>query len=199
MARRKGIYTGQNGMRFNNSKTNIMKHLHLLLTLSVNLFYFNLEAQNDTAYFEDGSMLIGRNGIKVSIEGGNIVIDGSGINNGFKPGITTGPSTGEGSSFYWSEWPDTSDFVPVDTITRIMPGVCDLPDEELSPGVFRSCGAYHEPEEVKYVVLKNGAGATKEVRLQDDSQLIRVKKNSSRPTNELQKYINGQWQTVNWQ
>lgn len=142
-----------------------MKNLLFLLTLTVNFFCFNLEAQNDTAYFNDGSMVIGKNGIKVSIEDGNIVIDGPGINNGFKPGITTGPSTGEGSSFYWNEWPDTSDFMPVDTITRMVPGKCDLPIVELSPGVFADCGVYHEPEEVRFVILKNGAGATKEEKL----------------------------------
>lgn len=143
-------------------KTNTMKHLHLLLTLTVNLFCFNLEAQNDTAYFDDGSMVIGKGGIKVSIEDGNIVIDGSGINNGFKPGTyITGPSPGnieiDGSGI--------TDFVPVDTITRMVPGKCDLPIVELSPGVFADCGVYHEPEEVRFVILKNDAGATKEEKL----------------------------------
>lgn len=101
------------------------------------LFTASLHAQNDTAYFADGSMVIGKGGIKVFIDGGNIVIDGSGI----------------------------TDFVPVDTITRMAPGKCDLPIVELSPGVFADCGVYHEPEEVRFVILKNGAGATKEEKL----------------------------------
>lgn len=60
----------------------------ILLTI---LFTASLHAQNDTAYFDDGSMVIGKGGIKVYIEDGNIVIDGSGI----------------------------TDFVPVDTVARI--------------------------------------------------------------------------------
>lgn len=66
-----------------------MKKMKLLL-LAI-LYTASLHAQNDTAYFADGSMVIGKGGIKVYIEGGNIVIDGSGI----------------------------TDFVPVDTVTRI--------------------------------------------------------------------------------
>lgn len=131
-----------------------------LLLLAI-LFAVSLHAQNDTAYFDDGSMVIGKGGIKVSIEDGNIVIDGSGIKR-FEPGITAGPSTGENIVIYGS---GITDFVPVDTITRMVPGKCDLPIVELSPGVFADCGVYHEPEEVRFVILKNGAGATKEEKL----------------------------------
>lgn len=84
-----------------------MKTMKLIL-LAI-LFTASLHAQNDTAYFDDGSMVIGKGGIKVSIEDENIVIDGSGINNGVKPGITAEPSTGKGV-FSWRVWPDTVDW-----------------------------------------------------------------------------------------
>lgn len=175
-----------------------------LLTLAVSCF-LNCQAQNDTAYFDDGSMVIGKGGIKVSIEDGNIVIDGSGI----------------------------TDFVPVDTITSWESEPCEMSSFDPKTGIGISCAVFHPRSEVRYQVLRNGAGVTKEVRIEDedvsstqdaygwgtgvlyvdDSTFVRktyhpgsfelvidpqdtIVVDPAEPSNELQEFRNGQWRKI---